>query len=59
MAEGNKVEKKKWDNCNRIINKIYFKNIIVSLGFLLLSFKSSMPCKNINNQITCICFFPS
>ena len=25
--EGNKGEKKKWDNCNSIINKIYLKNI--------------------------------
>ena len=24
-VEGNKGEEKKWDNCNNIINKIYFK----------------------------------
>ena len=26
-AEGNKGEEKKWDNCNSIINKIYFKKL--------------------------------
>ena len=26
QTRGNKGEKKKWDNCNSIINKIYFKN---------------------------------
>ena len=25
QAEGDKVEKKEWDNCNSIINKIYLK----------------------------------
>ena len=25
MVEGNKEEKKKWDNCNNISNKIYLK----------------------------------
>ena len=25
QEEGNKGEKKEWDNCNSIINKIYFK----------------------------------
>ena len=31
-AEGNKREKKKWNNCNSIINKIYFKKREVQMG---------------------------
>ena len=42
-AEGIK-EKKKWDNCNSIINKIYFKkNLLIdpNYSFLLLPFSNN------------------
>ena len=33
---GRGAKEKKWDNYNRIINKIYFKNILVLVYFLSL-----------------------